>query len=160
VSERETRTVDQEHTRIGAEQRARLARLAEELIPEGEGMPSAGAAEVAGTQLDKVLQVRPDLSWSLLRALASEVDSPAESWLQDLERRDPEAHEAVVLAILGGYYLHPAVRERLGYRGQRGEELRSDEYLEYVTEGLLDPVIERGPIFRDPGDDSSGDTPR
>jgi hypothetical protein len=159
VSERETRSVD-EHTRIGEEQRARLARLAEELIPEGEGMPSAGAADIAWGQLDKVLQVRPDLSGPLARALASEADSPAEAWLQDLERRDPGAHEAVVLAILGGYYLHPAVRERLGYPGQRGEELRSDEYLEYVTEGLLDPVIERGAIYRDPGDDSAGDTPR
>lgn len=159
MSERETRTIDQEHTRIGEEQRARLARLAEELIPEGEGMPSAGAEDVAGTQLDMVLQVRPDLSGPLARALASEVDSPADTWLQGLERRDPEAHEAVVLAILGGYYLHPAMRERLGYPGQKGEELKTDEYLDYVTEGLLDPVIERGPIYRDPGEDSLGDMP-
>jgi hypothetical protein len=149
MTQGETRTVGQSAP-LGPEQRARLARIADELIPEGEGMPSAREVDVAGAQLDHVLRARPDLSPALARGLSAEVDAPAEAWLRTLETDDPDAHEALVLAVVGGYYLHPKVRELLGYPGQRGEEVRSDEYLSYVAEGLLDPVLERGPIYRDP----------
>lgn len=118
-------------------------------------MPSAGMVDIGGTQLDLVLQARPDLERPLARALAADVDSPTLDWLRRLAQEDPEAHAALTLVVVGAYYLHPRVRELLGYEGQTGEEVTPDEYLRYVSEGLLDPVLERGPIFRDPGDDSA-----
>jgi hypothetical protein len=141
--------------RIGGEERALLTRIANDLIPEGEGMPSAGMVDVAGSQLDLVLRARPDLGPPLARALASDVDAPTLDWLRRLAQEDPEAHAALTLAVVGAYYLHPRVKELLGYEGQTGEEVTPDEYLRYVNEGLLDPVLERGRIFRDPGDDSA-----
>jgi hypothetical protein len=142
---------------LGPEERGRLARIADELIPEGEGMPSAAAMDLSGAQLDLIAQARPDLIPSVRRALATDPgSSSALDWLNRLQREDPEAHDALVLVIVGGYYSHPKVKELLGYPGQVGEPVDADEYLRYVTEGLLDPVIERGPLYREPPDGSAG----
>jgi hypothetical protein len=43
------------------------------------------------------------------------------------------------------------VRRLLDYPGQLGTPVLI-EYPEYVTEGLLDAVLERGPIYRNPED--------
>ena len=51
-------------------------------------------------------------------------------------------------AIVAAYYLHPEVQRRLGYAGQTGVEVVADSYPEYVHEGLLERVYERGPIYR------------
>ena len=40
------------------------------------------------------------------------------------------------------------VQRRLGYPGQVGEEVRVDSYPDYVHEGQLERVLERGPIYR------------
>ena len=42
------------------------------------------------------------------------------------------------------------VRARLGYPGQVGRQIASDEYFRPIDGGLLDPVLKRGPIYRDP----------
>ena len=45
--------------------------------------------------------------------------------------------------MAGGYFLSPDVRERLGYPGQKAKRLEND-----FDGALLQPVIDRGPIFR------------
>lgn len=47
-------------------------------------------------------------------------------------------------AILGAYYLTPAVREALGYPGQQARPAVADPDLEV----LVTPVRERGAVFR------------
>ena len=60
--------------------------------------------------------------------------------------RDPLAYDALVTAIVAGYYMHPDVQRRLGYPGQSPEQVRTDGYAEYVDE--LERVYARGPIYR------------
>ena len=60
----------------------------------------------------------------------------------------PVAHNALLMAIVGGYYTHPDVRKRLAYDGQQPVEVRPEIIPNYVDEGLIDPVLERGPIYR------------
>ncbi len=137
--------------------RDRLRRFADVLIPAAHGMPSAGQVGVADGQLDRVLAVRDDLIEPLLRALAR-VDAEAhEGSLAALEHDDAEAHDALLLVIVGGYYIDPGVRRRLGYDGQVPTEVRPEIIPNYVEEGLIEPLLERGPVYRQvPG---SGATP-
>lgn len=148
--EREVRPPGPEDAaRIDGRLRARLDAVADQLIPAADGMPTASAVGVGGRQLDTVLAARPDLLDGLRRALeaAGGVDD-AIGWLDALRADDPSAHDALVTVVVGGYYLHPEVRRRLGYPGQVGEPVRVDRYPDYAEEGLLERVYARGPIYR------------
>jgi hypothetical protein len=128
--------------------RDRLRRFADALIPAADGMPAAGEVGVADRQLDRVLTARPDLAEPLARALA-EVD--AEDWAASLERlrtSDGGAHDALLLVIAGGYYTDAGVRKLIGYDGQQPVEVRPEIIPNYVEEGLIDPLLARGPIYR------------
>ena len=70
--------------------------------------------------------------------------------LETLGRDDPAALGALQLVIVAGYYTDRRVRELIGYPGQAAIELRSWEYPVYLEEGLIDAVVARGPVWRDP----------
>ena len=126
-----------------------LSAVADHLIPEAHGMPSAGAV-VDATRLRFVLSARPDLADPLRAALRPELGDDPAGRLAVLERDEPEHHGAVVLAVVGGYYTDRDVRDRLGYPGQQAKQLYSWKYPEYMEEGLIDTVLARGPVWRDP----------
>ena len=123
--------------------RETLSALADALIPEADGMPSASQAGAAGALLDEVLAVRNDLEEPLaeLTAAARGRDPAAE--IERLQADDPPLFEALTTAIAGGYFMSADVRERLGYPGQLAKELEDD-----FDQELLQPVIDRGTIFR------------
>jgi hypothetical protein len=52
--------------------------------------------------------------------------------------------------IVSGYYTDRRVKELIGYPGQMALELRSWEVPPYVEEGLIDAVLARGAVWRDP----------
>ncbi len=81
--------------------------------------------------------LRPDLGPDVADRLAALADEPA-------------SLAALQLAIVGGYYTDRRVRELIGYPGQVALELRSWEYPVYLEEGLIDAVVARGPVWRDP----------
>ena len=120
-----------------------LVGLADALIPEADGMPSASQAGATGAMLDEVLAVRGDLEEPLaeLTAAARGADPAAE--VERLKNDDPPLFEALTTAVAGGYFLSPDVRERLGYPGQQAKKLEDD-----FDQELLQPVIDRGTIFR------------
>lgn len=41
----------------------------------------------------------------------------------------------------------PAVRARIGYPGQRRDPARLEEAADQISDGILDPVLARGPIY-------------
>ncbi len=133
---------------VTAEIRDRLRAFSDVLIPSAHGMPAASEIGVADRQLDRVLRARPDLLEPMARALADADPGDAERSLSRIEAADPIAHEALLMTIVGAYYTHPDVRTRLGYDGQQPVEVRPEIIPNYVEEGLIDPVLERGPIYR------------
>ena len=139
---------------LGRERLARLAAIADHLIPAAHGMPSA-AAVISEPRLRFVGQSRPDLLEPLRRALRSELGDDPGARLGALAEHDPEALAALQLVIVAGYYTDADVRERLGYPGQVAKPVSALDYPAYLEEGLLDRVIERGPIWRDPTAGSS-----
>jgi hypothetical protein len=128
--------------------RDRLRTVADVLIPNAHGMPAASEVGVADGQLDRVVGARPDLGDAVRRALGRiDLDDVMGSAAR-LEAADPDLHHQLMLAIVGGYYIHPEVRARLDYDGQEPVEVRPEIIPAYVEDGLLDPVLRRGPIFR------------
>ena len=123
--------------------RAELARVADVLIPAGDGMPSASEAGIAAQLVDAVHEVRPDLYEELILALDVTVATadPAAA-VESLQSTNSSAYRALVTTVAGGYYLSPDVRKGLDWHSERGRDLGSAAYPQYVSEGLLDHLLE------------------
>jgi len=134
---------------LDAVERATLSAIADRLIPAAHGMPSA--ADVLGDdRLRFVLNARPDLVRPLRAALRRELGDDVGTRIDALGRDDPTVLGALQLVIVAGYYTDRNVRELIQYPGQMALELRSWEYPVYLEEGLIDAVLARGPVWRDP----------
>lgn len=130
-------------------QLAAFAGVAGHLIPAAHDMPSAG--EVVGeARLRFVLESRPDLIEPLGAALRPALGDDPATRLATLERDEPDLHGALVSTVVFGYYTDKGVRDRLGYAGQEAITLYSWKVPDFVEEGLIDPVLARGPVWRDP----------
>jgi choline dehydrogenase-like flavoprotein len=123
---------------------ARVARLADELIPAGDGLPSASEADPSGKWLARALAARPDLVPAFERALDA-------AGARALEAEDPEAFVALTTIVAGAYTMNVKVRKRIGYPGQKPTPPFPDE-ADYYIEGLLpelppapEPVPHRPP---------------
>jgi hypothetical protein len=126
--------------------RAVLARLADVLIPAGDGRPAASAAGVAGDGLDLVLAALPDLGPGLAAVVAgAEGRDPAEV-VASLARTDPAAYGLLTELVAVAYFLNSDVRRAVGYSGQGPVPL--DPRVDYMEDGLLESVIRRGTIYR------------
>ncbi len=135
--------------RLEAGERATLRAVADRLIPAASGMPSA-AEIVTDDRLRFVLTARPDLIDPIRAALRTDLGEDIGARLDALATDDPVALGALQLAIVAGYYTDRHVRELIEYPGQMALELRSWEYPPYLEEGLIDAVLARGPVWRDP----------
>lgn len=144
-------------TPLTDELRDRLRAFADALIPAAHGMPAASEVGVADAQLDKVLRARPDLLEPMVAALAHADPGDLDGSLARMQAATPEGHDALVTAVAGGYYTNRDVRKRLGYDGQQPIEVRPEIIPNYVEEGLIDPVLERGPIYRRIPDPKDGE---
>lgn len=126
-----------------------LAAVADQLIPAAHGMPSA-ADVVDDARLQFVLRSRPDLLDPLRATLRAELGDDLDARLERLSQDEPGSLSVLQLVIVAGYYTDPAVKELIGYPGQMALELRSWEYPAYLEEGLIDAVLARGSVWRDP----------
>lgn len=130
------------------EELATFAAVADYLIPQAHGMPSAGQV-VDGVRLAFVIRSRPDLADPIRAALRPELGSDVAERVARLAD-EPTNLSALQLAIVAGYYTDRRVRELIGYPGQMAIEVKSWQYPPYLEEGLIDAVMARGPIWRDP----------
>jgi hypothetical protein len=130
-------------------ERATLAAVADRLIPEAHGMPSA-AAVLTDARLRFVLGARPDLLAPLRAALRPDLGEDVAARVEVLGRDEPAALGALQLVIVAGYYTDAGVRDLIGYPGQMAIDLRTSGYPAYLDEGLIDAVLARGAVWRDP----------
>jgi hypothetical protein len=128
--------------------RGTFGQIAGHLIPAAQGMPSAADVVVAD-RLRFVLRARPDLLEPLRAALRADLGSDVAARLSALAG-EPASLAALQLAIVAGYYSDRHVRELIGYPGQMAIEVKSWLVPPYIDEGLIDAVLARGPVWRDP----------
>jgi hypothetical protein len=126
-----------------------LRAIADRLIPAAAGMPSA-AEVVDDSRLRFVLNARPDLLEPLRAALRPDLGDDMQTRLDRLGRDEPAVLYALQLVIVAGYYTDMRVRELIGYPGQMAIDLRTFGFPAYLEEGLIDAMLERGAIWRDP----------
>ena len=123
-----------------------LARLADVLVPAGGGLPSASEAGAAGEGLDRVLAARADLEAELVRVLrAARGREPAQA-VAELRRDDAAGFAVLAEVVPGAYFMNAQVRAAIGYRGQEPRPI--DPRPDWLDDGLLQSVIDRGPIYR------------
>jgi hypothetical protein len=128
--------------------RATLEAIADHFIPAAHGMPSA-ADVLTDDRLRFVLSARPDLMPPMLEALRPELGTDVNGRLDALAS-EPANLSALQLVIVAGYYTDKRVRELIGYPGQEAIDVKSWIYPPYLEEGLIDAVMARGPVWRDP----------
>ncbi len=133
---------------LDAQARQAFTTVAGVLIPAAHGMPSAGEV-INDARLRFVLEARPDLVEALGVALRPELGDEPRARLAALEA-EPDNLAALQLVVVGAYYTDKQVREVIGYPGQEAIEVKSWLYPEYLEEGLIDKVLEHGPVWRDP----------
>ncbi len=126
-----------------------LGDVADKLIPAAHGMPSARAV-VDADRVGFVLRARPDLAEPLTSSLRPELGEDPDRRLEVLGRDEPDSLAALQLTIVGGYYTDRRVRELIGYPGQLAIDLPTGIVPPYLEEGLIDAVVSRGPVWRDP----------
>jgi hypothetical protein len=127
-------------TAFAPSERARLAALADVLIPPIQNRPAPSEVGISEQLLDQVVAARPDLVNALHRALQPGTGD-AEARLPELAESDTEARDALELAVAGGYYMCAEVRALTGYPGEEPVPVRPDAYPPYIEEGLLDHLI-------------------
>jgi hypothetical protein len=133
---------------LDAAQRAVFEAVADHLIPAAHGMPSARDI-VTDARLRFVINARPDLLEPFLAALRPELGDDPGARLSALEA-EPDLRAALVSAVVFGYYTDASVRAGIGYPGQEAKTLYSWKVPEYIDEGLIEVMVQRGPTWRDP----------
>lgn len=120
-----------------------FGQIADVLIPEAAGMPAFSKSGTDPVYLDRVLTLRSELLLPLQDALskAAEVgDADA------LNLAHPKALGTIGLVASAAYYMVPEIKQLLGYPGQTHRPVTEDEEGDYLD--LIQPVVDRGPIYR------------
>jgi hypothetical protein len=133
---------------VTPEERTVFADLADVLVPAADGMPSASEIGVHKRLLDRTLAARPDLAQPLLALVHRARGREPDAGVRRLRLEDAEGFAVLLSVVTAAYYLSPKVRRLIGYPGQRPVEVFSDQADYDLREGILDPVIARGPIWR------------
>ena len=120
--------------------------IADILIPDAEGMPSATQAAVPERYLDEALGYRPDLADGLRAALDAARGMEPQDAVEHLNTEHIPAFEALGTLLAGAYFLNPDVRDLIGYPGQVPTPPK-DDLESYVD--LLENVLNRGQVYRE-----------
>jgi hypothetical protein len=134
--------------RIDGQDRDVFRRLVDLLLPAGSGMPGGNEVGVADAGLDTVLDVRPDIVADVLRAIRLAREAPLPDAVSTMQKTDTEAWRALRTAAYGAYYTSGRVQAAIGYTGQLASLFDPDEKPEYMSNGMIDAVRARGPIWR------------
>lgn len=129
-------------------QRATFRSIADVLIPSTATMPSASQVGVDGPVIDRLLDQRPDLKERFLRGLDACIGQDPDKAARSLNQTDPTALAAIGLLASAAYYMDAEVRRLIGYPGQSARPFDPHATPDYVVNGQLQRVIDRGAIFR------------
>jgi hypothetical protein len=133
---------------LTAERKETLAALADVLVPATDSWPSATDAGVAEQWAERALAALSKHAEFVIQILDAAAGLDPEAVIRRLELEDRAGLDALVLVVVGAYYLSPKVRRVLGYSGPRRTPALEEEADFYLEDGLLDPVVARGSIYR------------
>ena len=133
------------------QERAGLLALADVLIPDSPAGPRPSRIPAFERWLDRALAARRD-AFDAVTALARELAGQSPERVLSEARRRSDAHDEAFgqlsAVVAGAYLMVPEVRRAIGYPGQAQRPPRFDESAEQIMDGILEAVVERGPVFR------------
>jgi hypothetical protein len=125
-------------------QRARLTKVATELIPNTPDAPGPGGLP----EYDQLLQQACnalDRDWDAVQAAIERLPSDI-SWssLAAYADESPDSFELVALVLVGAYFMSPSVLTSLGIPPGPRRRAPHDQAANELGTGILDAVLERG----------------
>ena len=133
------------------EERAAAYAVADVLVPRSGQNPAATEDPDYAVYLARALAARRDAFAGITRLLgALDASDPARLWtqLRELDETDRDSFQALSAVVVGAWLISPATRDRIGYPGQGPSAYPIDAGTNELTEELLGPVFERGPVGR------------
>jgi hypothetical protein len=107
-------------------QRARLAALADQVIPAGNGAASASEAGISTDLLDRVIVLVPERAALLQRVVQRSATLPPDAALTTLREQDRAEYDLFCETVAGAYFMSPLVRDQIRYPGRVPVPARSD----------------------------------
>ncbi|MDQ6815862.1 MAG: hypothetical protein M3018_00435 [Actinomycetota bacterium] len=143
------------------EERTALLAIADILIPAARALPRASAVPDYVSWLHRALAARSDAFDDVIDTVArlQRIEPSAlPAALSQLSETEPASFQALSAVLAGAYLMVPEVRRAINYPGQEARPAPFDEAAEQIMSGILDPVIERGPIYVETGELGTGPT--
>ena len=127
-----------------------VLRIADVLIPDQGELSSARCAPDFERWLERALAARPE-SFELFvsegKRFCDLTDAEVDGEVRAMARDRPEIFQPVSAIIAGAYLMIPVIRKAIGYPGQHASRAPFDQAMEEITDGIMDPVLERGYIY-------------
>jgi len=127
-----------------------LLAIAYVLIPAAGDNPAATAEPDFEAWLARAIDARAD-AFDAITVFVAQIDGATpeviDQKLRALHAEQPEQFQALSAVVAGAWLLIPAVRARIGYPGQRRDPARLEEAADQISDGILDPVLDRGRIY-------------
>jgi hypothetical protein len=134
-----------------------LRAIADVLIPAAGDNPAATSEPEFDRWLRRAVDARADAFDAIVAEVArldgadpGEVDAA----LRRLAEEQPADFQALSAVIAGAWLMVPEVRARIGYPGQRRDPARLEEAVDQISDGILEPVLARGPVYTPDGTQS------
>ena len=131
-----------------------LRAIADVLIPASGDNPAATSEPDFDTWLRCAVDARAD-SFGTITAFLARLGGAGpeviDQALRALHAGEPGQFQALSAVVAGAWLLTPTVRARIGYPGQRRDPARLEEAVDQISDGILDPVIARGPVYTSDG---------
>jgi hypothetical protein len=127
-----------------------LRAVADVLIPATGDHPAATEAAAYNTWLLRAVDARADsfdLITGTLRAFDGLDHAALDTALRRLHTDEPEAFAALSAVVAGAWVMVPEVKAAIGYPGQKRDVPGLEEAADQLSDGILDPVIDRGFIY-------------
>ena len=129
-------------------ERVALLAAAQWFLPPDNAYPSFAEADPDDQVLHLVLEQLAPLQDEIHAALAAVPAGDVEEYMGGLSDADAAQFETLRTLCLGWYFTCRPVWELLGYTGRRPVPITEGEADHHLRGGILDPVIERGKIYR------------
>jgi hypothetical protein len=137
-------------SQLTAQQRARLLAIADILVPAEGEILSASSTRDFGTWLDRALAARSEVVTWLGSILDGLDPGDLEQALRRMDRERPGDLRLLAQVAAGAYFMMPPVLDRIGYPGQHRDPAGLTDAADELGTGILDPVVNRGPMWRHP----------
>lgn len=137
------------------DERVTILAVADALIPQSGTNPQASDASGYEEWLQRAIDARAEQFDDLVEALSAVgglSGEPLFARLRDFSGEDPLRFQVLSAIVAGAYLMVPEVKVAIGYPGQRRNPLKLEEAIDQISDGILDPVIERGSIYVAPAE--------